>query len=82
MVSNLNTATSVDVECTFSHSQLLLPHVHNHLSAQSTRALLCLGSWSLIGLIKDSDVTSVAMMEDVDGNDQELKEGWDKILVR
>jgi len=35
-------ATSVDVERLFSHGQVLLSHNHNRLSAQTTRALLCL----------------------------------------
>ena len=30
------TATSVDVECIFSHGRLLLSHVHSQLSVQST----------------------------------------------
>jgi len=40
-------ATSVDVERTFSQGRLVLSHVRNRLSVQSTRALLCLGVWSL-----------------------------------
>ncbi|KAJ7933627.1 hypothetical protein B0H13DRAFT_1592206, partial [Mycena leptocephala] len=35
-------ATSVDVERVFSRGRLLLSHVWNRLSAQSTRALMCL----------------------------------------
>lgn len=49
-------ATSVDVERIFSRGRLILPHVRNGLSGQSIRALLCLGEWSLLGLIKDDDV--------------------------
>ncbi|KAF8812189.1 hypothetical protein BYT27DRAFT_7078247, partial [Phlegmacium glaucopus] len=52
------------------------------LSAQSTRALLCLGNWSLLGYIKDSDVEVVARMPDVQGDkEEELGEGWDSILL-
>ncbi|KIJ09043.1 hypothetical protein PAXINDRAFT_88030, partial [Paxillus involutus ATCC 200175] len=39
-------ATSVDVEHIFSRGQLLLSHVRSRLSAQTTRAILCLGGWS------------------------------------
>ena len=37
------TATSIDIEQLFSRGRLLLSHVCSRLSAQSTRALLCLG---------------------------------------
>ena len=38
------TATSVDVECVFSKGRIVLSHVRNGLSVQSTCALLCLGA--------------------------------------
>jgi hypothetical protein len=45
-------------------------------------ALLCLGSWSLLGYIKDSDVDAITRMLDVKGNaEEELEEGWDSILL-
>jgi len=44
-------ATSVGVEQTFSKGRLLLSHVHNRLSVQSTCALMCLGVWSLQGYV-------------------------------
>ena len=70
------------MEHVFSRSRLILPHVRSRLSAQSTRALLCLGSWSLLGYIKDSDVEAVARMPNVEGDaEEELEEGWDRILV-
>jgi hypothetical protein len=61
-------ATSVDVERTFSPGRLILSHVRSHLSAQSTRALLCLGSWSLLGMVNVEGV-----------EEEELEEGWDTI---
>ena len=67
-------ATSVDVECVFSHGHLILSHVHSRLSAQSMCALLCVGSWSLLGLVKDLDVLAVSAMKD-------LEDGWDSILL-
>lgn len=73
-------ATSVDVERIFSRGRLLLSHVRNRLSAQTTRAILCLGSWSSLGLVKDEDVMKVAVMKDVEGDvEEEFEDGWDSI---
>lgn len=59
-------ATSVDVERVFSKGRILLSHVRNRLSAQTTRAVLCVGSWSLLQeeheglkLIHPADVLAV-----------------------
>lgn len=60
-------ATSVNVERLFSRGRLVLSHTRSRLSVTSTRALLCLGSWSLMGLVKDEDVTAVAGMDEVEG---------------
>jgi hypothetical protein len=46
-------ATSTEVERVFSRGRLLLPYVRNRLSAQSTRALLCLGYWSKAGFVDE-----------------------------
>jgi hypothetical protein len=59
-------ATSVDVERLFSRGQLVLSHTQSRLSVASTCALLCLGSWSLRGLVKDEDVEAVARLDEVD----------------
>lgn len=75
----LRSATSVDVERTFSCGRLLLSHVRSHLSAQTTRAILCLGIWSSMGLVKDNDIKAVATLPDVDGDDKVLDDGWDDI---
>lgn len=73
-------ATSVDVEWLFSQGHVLLSHIHNHLSSQSVQALICLGSWSWMGLVKDADLKKVVMMKDVvEGKDHVLPEGWDVI---
>ena len=66
------TTTSIDVECLFSQGCLLLFHVCNQLSAHTTCALLCLGSWSLAGMVMDDDILKVAMLNDVEG-DEEFK---------
>jgi len=69
-------ATSVDVERTFSQGRLLLSHVRSRLSVQSTRALLCVGIWSLLGYVKDNDVKAAAVLPAVDGKEEELAEDW------
>ena len=66
----------------FSQGRLLLSHVRSRLSMQSTRALLCLGAWSLLGYVKDSDVKGVVVLPELhaDEKEEELKLDWDKIL--
>ncbi len=56
----------MDIECLFSRGNLILSHTYSRLSVASTRALLCLGSWSLLGLVRDEDVEAVTWMDDVD----------------
>ena len=61
---------------------MVLPYLHNCLSAQSTCALLCLGQWSKLGLVKDNDLHNVTSGEpESDQDDVELPEGWDKITL-
>ncbi len=74
------TATSVDVERVFSKGRLVLSHVRNRLSVQSTRALLCLGAWSRMGLVKDKDILQAARLPEIDGCEAELADDWDCIL--
>jgi hypothetical protein len=75
------TATSTDVERVFSQGRLLLSHVRNRLSSQSIRALMCLGNWSRLGLVKDRDIHAVTMLAEIEGAEEELKEGWDSIRL-
>jgi len=72
-------ATSVHVERTFSQGRLLLSHVRSRLSVQSTRALLCVGVWSLLGYVKDDDVKAAVVLPAVDGKEEELPEDWDSL---
>ncbi len=60
-------ATSVDVEHTFSKGRLLLSHIRNRMSAESTRALLCLNNWSKQGFVKQEDLVEAAKLPEVDG---------------
>jgi hypothetical protein len=71
----------VDVEWLFSQGQLLLSHVHSQLTAQSTHALLCLGLWSKLNLIKNEDVLKMTSLPDVKDDEEELNEGWDHIII-
>ena len=64
-------ATSIDVERLFSRGRLLLSHVRSRLSVDSTQALLCLGAWSHLGLIKNEDVLKVAALPEVDADETE-----------
>ena len=72
-------ATTVDVERVFSRGRLILPHVRNRLAVQSTRVSLCVGIWSLHGLIKDSDIKMSVGKDDVVGEEEDLPENWDAI---
>ncbi|PIL36561.1 hypothetical protein GSI_00250 [Ganoderma sinense ZZ0214-1] len=76
-------ATSIEVERIFSRGRLLLTHVRNRLSAQTCHALLCLGNWSLLGLIKAEDEKAVARLDELEGDesDYEMEDGWDAINV-
>ena len=73
------TATSVAVERTFSQGRLVLSHVRSRLCVQSTHALLCVGVWSVLGYVKDSDVKAAAVFPEVDGKEDELTEDWDSL---
>jgi hypothetical protein len=73
------TATSTEIEHVFSQGRIVLSHIRNHLSAQSTCALLCLGNWSLLGYVKDKDITAIIVLPEVEGDEEELEEGWDAI---
>jgi hypothetical protein len=74
-------ATSVDVERVFSQGRIVLSHLCNRLSVQSTRALMCLGVWSRLGYVKDSDIKAVAILPEVPANmkEEDLAVGWDTI---
>ena len=81
-IFNFLLATSVDVERVFSQGRLLLSHIRSRLSVQSTCALMCLGVWSILGFITDSDVrTAVAILPELTGDDheEELDINWDRI---
>ena len=58
--------------CLFSKGQLLISHIHNWLSADSMRTLLCLRIWSKSGYVQHGDLKHAASLPDVQRGDQ-----WD-----
>jgi hypothetical protein len=72
-------ATTVDIEQVFSRGCLILLHVHNRLAIQSTCVSLCVGVWSSLGLVKDSDIKMSVGKDDVIGKEEDLPENWDVI---
>ena len=48
---------------------------------QTMRAVLCVGQWSVCNLVKTKDVMVVSKMEDEDGEEEEMDEGWDTITI-
>jgi hypothetical protein len=74
-------ATSVDVEQVFSQGRIVLSHLHSRLSVQSTQALICLGVWSHLGYVMDSDIKPVVTLPEVPAfrKEDDLKVGWDTI---
>jgi hypothetical protein len=42
---------------------------------------LCVGIWSKLGLVHDNDVKAVAVLEDVEGEESMLLDGWDAIKI-
>ena len=72
----LNLASSVAVEHVFSKGQLLISHIRNHLSVQSTRALLCLGYWSKMGFVSLEDLKVVASLPDAKEDETWCDEEW------
>jgi hypothetical protein len=74
-------ATSTEVEQLFSRGRLLLPYVHNRLSAHSTRALLCLGYWSKAGFVDEKAVLIITGEKpDPDAQDLEDADGYRVLL--
>ena len=43
---------------------------------------MCLGAWSLLGYVRDSDVKAVVVLPELqaDEKEEELELGWDKVV--
>lgn len=76
-----DTATTVDVERVFSKGRILLSHTRNRLSAQNTRALMCVGEWSRMGFIQPGDIKAAVQVggPSVSAN-EDLEELWAHVL--
>ena len=75
-------ATLVDVERIFNQGRLLFSHICSWLSVQLTCALMCLGVWSKLGYITDSDVKVVVLTFpeiNEEDNKNKLDINWDRI---
>ena len=70
---------SVAVERVFSKGRLVLSHVRNRLSAQSTRALLCLGYWSKMGFVNLDDLKAGATLPDIKDGETWTDDEWSVI---
>ena len=40
---------------------------------------MCVGEWSSMGLVKDSNLTMAATLPDIDSEDEDLGNDWDAI---
>jgi hypothetical protein len=80
LISN-SPATSTDVERVFSRGRILLSHIRNRLSAQSTRAIICLGSWSLLGLIHDTDIFNVTKLPEEPADPELEADEWEAVFA-
>jgi hypothetical protein len=43
---------------------------------------MCLGVWSKMGYVKDTDMKSATILPEVDGEEEELAENWDRITFK
>ena len=48
---------------------------------QTTHAVLCIGQWSALKLVKDEDVNSITEMKDEEGDEKEMDDSWDVITL-
>ncbi|KAJ2911793.1 hypothetical protein MD484_g8620, partial [Candolleomyces efflorescens] len=69
-------ATSVAVERVFSQGRLIISHIRNRLSGQSTRALMCLGAWTKQKLVKNSDLFEASKLPDIEDDSTMLVEDY------
>jgi hypothetical protein len=65
-------ATSTDVERVFSKGRLVLSHVRNRLSVESTRAVLCLGAWSKLGFVNNGDIKEATILPEAKDGDPDV----------
>ena len=71
---------SVDVERVFSKGHLLLSHVRNQLTINSTQVLLCLGTWSKLGFVNKEDLHAAALLPELRKGEEDLSDDFDLVL--
>ena len=76
LTKNTPSAFSFAVERVFSKGRLLISHIRNCLSAQSTRALLCLGYWSKLDYIMLDDLKAAASLPDAKNDEDWSDDDW------
>ena len=54
----------------------MLSYERNRLSAESTRALICVGLWSIDGYVEDTDLELVASSRSIPDEEDE-RDAWD-----
>ena len=42
-------------------------------------AVMCLGNWSWLGLVKDKDVFAATVLAEIEEDEEALEESWDTI---
>lgn len=57
----------------FSRGRILLAHIRNRMTTETTRAAMCLGIWSELDLIDAGDLRFVAAMPEVEDADEEVE---------
>lgn len=60
----MHIGTSTDVERVFSHGRKLIADDRGRLSAESVRALMCIGAWKRAGLLHRKDLMDVVEQEE------------------
>ena len=69
------------MERIWSKGRLTVSHTRSRLSAQTIRALLCVGEWSRLDLIDKDILKAVSNLDELEGDDEyEMEKGWDRIL--
>ena len=69
-------ASTVAVERVFSKGRLIMSHVRNRLSPDSSQALLCLGAWTRAGYVQASDLKYAASQPDAKDDEPWPEDDW------
>lgn len=64
----------------FSKGRLILSHVRNRLSVDTTRALMCLGNWITQNQVPDDILKTVSKLPDVKDSDIAEEDEFDAVL--